>query len=58
VEAGRVRALPTDVLSAVLIGPSQEFARHWLQGRTKSSIKQAERVLAEAAWAALSTEGG
>ncbi|SNR42782.1 transcriptional regulator, TetR family [Haloechinothrix alba] len=57
VAAGRVRSLPTDLYSALLIGPSQEFARHWLEGRTKSTIERAERSLAEAAWAAVSLEG-
>jgi AcrR family transcriptional regulator len=58
VESGRVRRMPLDLYYALLIGPSQEFARHWLQGRMKTSIRQAEPVLAEAAWCALRTEGG
>jgi AcrR family transcriptional regulator len=48
-----LRRLPGDVLYAVLIGPAQEFCRHWLEGRTRSSIRTAERALAEAAWRAL-----
>lgn len=57
VEELRVRRMPLDLYYAVLIGPAQEFARHWLEGRMKSSISTAERVLADAAWAAL-REGG
>ena len=45
--------MPLDLYYTVLIGPSQEFARHWLAGRTKSSITKAERTLGEAAWHAL-----
>jgi AcrR family transcriptional regulator len=56
-ESGHLRRLPLDLFNAVLIGPSQEFARHWLAGRTRTSIKTAERELAEAAWAALRGEG-
>ena len=53
-ESGALRRLPLDLFNSALIGPSQEFARHWLAGRTKTSIKTAERELAEAAWRALS----
>ncbi|HEU0024621.1 MAG TPA: TetR family transcriptional regulator [Thermoleophilaceae bacterium] len=58
VEAGTVEPIPLDLYYTVLIGPSQEFARHWLKGRMKSSIKKAERVLGDAAWAALRAKGG
>jgi AcrR family transcriptional regulator len=58
VEAGLIRELPLDLYYAVVIGPSQEFVRHWLHGRASSSIRQAEGVLAEAAWDALAVKGG
>jgi AcrR family transcriptional regulator len=58
VRAGILRELPLDLCSTVLIGPSQDFARHWLEGRTTSSMRQAQRVLADAAWDALRTPGG
>jgi AcrR family transcriptional regulator len=58
VEAGAVEPIPLDLYYTVLIGPSQEFARHWLKGRMKSSIKKAERVLGDAAWTALRKKGG
>jgi AcrR family transcriptional regulator len=57
VEAGAIERIPLDLYYAVLIGPSQEFARHWLKGRMKSSIRKAERVLGEAAWQALRAKG-
>jgi AcrR family transcriptional regulator len=50
---GELRALPLALLHPVLIGPSQEFARHWLAGRVRESIDEAEPVLAEAAWKAV-----
>jgi AcrR family transcriptional regulator len=53
VRAGRVRRLPIDLYYTILIGPAQEFTRHWLEGHVKSSIEKAERELAEAAWRAL-----
>jgi AcrR family transcriptional regulator len=53
VRAGRMTALPIDVFYSVLIGPAQEFCRHWLEGRMRTSIRSAERSLAAAAWRAL-----
>jgi AcrR family transcriptional regulator len=58
VEAGAIEPIPLDLYYSVLIGPSQEFARHWLKGRMKSSIRKAERVLGDAAWNALRSKGG
>jgi AcrR family transcriptional regulator len=51
--AGRVQPIPFDVFYALLIGPAQEFCRHWLEGRMPSSMRTAERVLAAAAWRAV-----
>ena len=33
--------------------PGQEFSRHWLERRMRTSIAKAERALPEAAWNAL-----
>jgi AcrR family transcriptional regulator len=56
VQAGRLAAMPIDVFYSVLIGPAQEFCRHWLEGRMRTSIRSAERWLAAAAWRALAPE--
>lgn len=53
VAARRMRPMPREVMYAVLIGPAQEFSRHWLAGRTSTSMRTVERVLAQAAWDAL-----
>jgi AcrR family transcriptional regulator len=58
VEAGRVRRLPLDLTYAIMAGPAQEYARHWLAGRMRSPAREAERELADAAWRALANEGG
>ena len=47
--------LPPDLLEPLLLGPAQEFARHWLAGRAVTTPEQAEDVLAAAAWHALTT---
>ncbi|HEX8646922.1 MAG TPA: TetR/AcrR family transcriptional regulator [Thermoleophilaceae bacterium] len=53
VEAGDVQRLPTALLYAVVLGPSQEFSRHWVAGRVKQSMAAVEPVLADAAWKAV-----
>jgi AcrR family transcriptional regulator len=57
-EAGRIRRLSLSLVHAVVLGPSQELSRHWLHGDVETSIRQAERALAEAAWRAVAGEGG
>lgn len=54
---GVVRRVPADLLMAILFGPSQEFVRAWLHGRTTSSPQRARRMLADAAVAALTRSG-
>jgi AcrR family transcriptional regulator len=49
VQAGELRSLGTELLSALWIGPSQELARHWLAGRVRISLTDAAPVLADAA---------
>jgi AcrR family transcriptional regulator len=53
VRAGRLQPVPFDVFYSVLVGPAQEFCRHWVEGRMRTSIRSAERALAAAAWRAL-----
>jgi AcrR family transcriptional regulator len=57
VESGRVKHMPMELYYLTLIGPSQEFARHWLSGRASSSMREAERVLAQAAWDSVRAKG-
>ncbi len=54
---GDVRDLPFDLLYSIVLGPAQEYARHWLAGRSKTSIKRAEQTLADAAWGAVALKG-
>ena len=42
-----------DTLLAILVGPSQDFARRWLSGKTTTSLRDAGNVLADAAWHSL-----
>ena len=47
--------LEPDLLEPLLLGPAQEYARHWLAGRAATTPERAEDVLAAAAWHALTT---
>ena len=58
VQSGALRPLPADLWEPVLLGPSQEFARLWLAGRTRISLRRAERELADATWNAVRAERG
>ena len=53
-QAGReLPAIATDLLLAILVGPSEEFARRWLRGKTTTSLRDAGDTLATAAWLSL-----
>ena len=53
VHSRALRPVPADLWEPLLLGPSQEFARLWLAGRTRIALRRAERELAEATWNAL-----
>jgi AcrR family transcriptional regulator len=48
----------TDVLMALLVGPSEDFARRWLRGKTSTPLREAADLLGEAAWNALCALAG
>lgn len=50
---GDLPNLPVDLYRAILIGPSDYFARQWLRGRTETDLKEGAGLLGDAAWAAL-----
>jgi AcrR family transcriptional regulator len=53
VRRGELPLAKADVLMALLVGPSEDFARRWLRGRTSTSLREAADLLGEAAWNAL-----
>ncbi|WP_370329682.1 TetR/AcrR family transcriptional regulator [Mycolicibacterium hippocampi] len=53
VAAGQLRALPTDVVYALWLGPSQELARLWLARGRRGALRNESTVLADAAWRVL-----
>jgi AcrR family transcriptional regulator len=54
VHAGELPLSKTDILMALLLGPSEDFARRWLRGKTSTSLREAADLLGEAAWNSLS----
>jgi AcrR family transcriptional regulator len=55
---GRLPLAKMDVLMALLVGPSEEFARRWLRGKTSTSLKESAALLGDAAWNALRALAG
>jgi AcrR family transcriptional regulator len=53
VRRGRLRALPEDLIPALVLGPTESYCRAWLAGRRQSSPVTYAPLLADAAWRAL-----
>lgn len=53
VRAGRIKRMPLHLFYVVVLGPAQEFTRHWLRDPEANPIGPAQSVLAQAAWDAL-----
>jgi len=49
-EQGVFKAIPADCFASVVIGPSHDFARNWLAGRTQTSLLDCRDLLAAVAW--------
>jgi AcrR family transcriptional regulator len=55
--AGQIKPMPRELFHAVVMGPAHEYARTWLAGRRKVALREASRLLAEAAWDGVRAEG-
>jgi AcrR family transcriptional regulator len=53
IASGDLKALPRECYPSLMIGAAQDYARLWLSGRVKTSIRTQREVLADAAWNAL-----
>ena len=53
IEAGRIRRMPLQLFYVIVLGPSQEYVRHWLRDPDRAAIGRVAPVLAEAAWGAV-----
>lgn len=52
-ERGRIVRQPFSIAHALWLGPTQEFARHWLRGRSRLLPRRAAPALADGAWRSL-----
>jgi hypothetical protein len=57
IAAGELRDLEPELMYALWIGPSQELARQWLAGRSRTSLTSSADVLSDAAWRSLNPRG-
>ena len=55
--AGRIRTVARHLYFPLVIGPSQELSREWLEGRVDEPLEDAADLLADAAWYSI-REGG
>lgn len=49
-EQGLFKAMPADCFASVIIGPTHDFARNWLAGRTRTELAECRELLAQVAW--------
>jgi AcrR family transcriptional regulator len=56
IQDGTLRDLHPELYSALIFGPCQEFARHWLAGRMRTQVGDASEQIGQAVWRALATE--
>lgn len=49
-DAGALRDMPLELFNSVVIGPTQDFVRNWLAGRTRLELKDCRDLLAQIAW--------
>lgn len=57
VQAGEIRPLPPDVMLALLLGPTERFARDWLARRSSTTVGHAAAEIAGATWQAVRATG-
>jgi AcrR family transcriptional regulator len=56
-DTGQIRSVPRHLYFPLVIGPSQELAREWLEGRVEGSLQDSAPLLAEAAWNSIRERG-
>ncbi|TNF09614.1 MAG: TetR/AcrR family transcriptional regulator [Pseudomonadales bacterium] len=56
-QQGLFKALPDDCFASVVIGPTQDLARNWLAGRTRSELRDCRELLAQIAWDSVRNDG-
>lgn len=50
---GQALPWPPEVYHSLVIGPTHDYARHWLEGRRRQPLAELREVFADAAWNSL-----
>ena len=58
IQDGTLRDLHPELYTALIFGPCQEFARHWLAGRMRTKVGEAGEQIGRAVWRALAAPSG
>ncbi|OZG72230.1 TetR family transcriptional regulator [Hahella sp. CCB-MM4] len=53
-EAGELQDYPFSVYHSLLVGPAQDYAKHWLSGRLKKPLQDYTELFCNAAWETVS----
>lgn len=53
VQAGQLKPIPMDLFSPLVTGPTHQYARQWLAGRSKKPLSDFRDLLAESAWSSI-----
>lgn len=54
---GTLINMPRSVFTSIVLGPAQDFARHWLHGRAHADFAVAKRLMGQAAWHSVRSQG-
>lgn len=49
-QAGAFREMPFELFNSVVIGPTHDYVRNWLAGRTRVELAECRDLLAQIAW--------
>ena len=52
-QAGAFREMPFELFNSVVIGPTHDYVRNWLAGRTRVELADCRDLLAQIAWASV-----
>ena len=53
IKNGNIKSLPPECYPSLLLGPAHDYARLWLSGRTRKTLKEFREIFIDAAWNAV-----
>ena len=58
IKNGNIKSLPPECYPSLLLGPAHDYARLWLSGRTRKTLKEFREIFIDAAWNAVRPVSG